>query len=153
MTMHVPAKVDYGVRAMLTLAELDEPATSETLASAQRLPARFLGAILVDLRRAGLVSNQRGLAGGYCLARPASEISVADVIRALNGPLAEIRGRRPETASYDGAAVHLQDVWVAARASLRKVLECVSLADVVAGNLPGTVVSLTTDPDAWAPRP
>ena len=151
--MHVPAKVDYGVRAMLTLAELGEPVTSETLASAQRLPLRFLAAILVDLRRAGLVLNQRGLAGGYSLARPAHEISVADVIRALNGPLAEIRGQRPEAASYDGAAVHLQAVWVAVQASLRTVLESVSLADVVAGDLPQTIVRLTMDPDAWTPGP
>ena len=150
--VHIPAKVDYGMRALLSLTERGEPATAEELADDQGLPARFLGAILIELRRAGLVASQRGAEGGYRLARPAKEISVADVMRALDGPLAEVRGLRPEAASYDGAAVHLQDVWVAVRASLRNVLERVSLDDVVAGRLPRPVARLTEDPDAWAPR-
>ena len=150
--MHISAKVDYGMRALLALVERGEPATAESLASAQGLPVRFLGAILIDLRRAGIVSSQRGAEGGYRLARPAADISVADVMRALDGPLAEVRGLRPEAAHYEGAAAHLQDVWVAVRASLRSVLERVSLEDVEAGRLPRAVAKLTEDPDAWAPR-
>lgn len=150
--MHIPAKVDYGMRALLTLAERDEPATADVLATAQGLPAKFLGAILNDLRRAGIVASQRGSDGGYRLARPATDVSVADVMRALDGPLAEVRGLRPEATTYSGAATHLQDVWVAVRASLRNVLERVTLDDVVHGRLPRAVARLTEDPDAWAPR-
>lgn len=150
--MHIPAKVDYGMRALLTLAERGEPATAEGLAEAQHLPAKFLGTILNDLRRCGIVASHRGAEGGYRLARPAGEISVADVMRALDGPLAEVRGMRPEAAVYDGAAAHLQDVWVAVRASLRGVLEQVSLQDVVSGRLPAAVAKLTEDPGAWEPR-
>jgi len=150
--VHIPAKVDYGMRALLTLAARREPTTAEALAESQGLPARFLGAILIDLRRAGIVSSQRGSEGGYRLARPGSEISVADVMRALDGPLAEVRGLRPEAAHYGGSAEHLQDVWVAVRASLRNVLERVTLDDVVAGHLPRSVAKLTEDPDAWSAR-
>ncbi len=150
--MHIPAKVDYGMRALLTLAARGEPATGESLAAAQGLPVKFLGAILNDLRRAGLVASQRGAEGGYRLARPPSAIAVADVIRALDGPLAEVRGLRPEAATYEGAAEHLQEVWVAVRAALRAVLETVTLEDVVAGKLPKDVARLTADPDAWAPH-
>jgi len=150
--VHIPAKVDYGMRALLTLAERGQPATAETLATAQGLPAKFLGSILNDLRRAGIVASQRGAEGGYRLARPASEVAVADVMRALDGPLAEVRGLRPEDANYDGAAAHLQDVWVAVRASLRAVLEHVTLEDVVNGRLPRSVSRLTDDPDAWLAR-
>jgi len=150
--MHIPAKVDYGMRALLTLAERGEPATAEALATAQGLPAKFLGSILNDLRRAGIVASQRGAEGGYRLARPPGEVAVADVMRALDGPLAEVRGLRPEDARYDGAAAHLQDVWVAVRASLRAVLEHVTLEDVVKGRLPRSVSRLTDDPDAWLPR-
>jgi Rrf2 family protein len=150
--VHIPAKVDYGMRALLEMAQLGEPATGEALARAQGLPTKFLAAILNDLRRAGLVSSQRGLEGGYRLARPASKISVADVMRSLDGPLAEVRGLRPEMASYDGAAAHLQDVWVATRASLRSVLERVSLEDVVKGQLPAPIARLVADPDSWEPR-
>lgn len=150
--MHIPAKVDYGVRALLSLAAAGVPQTADSLAADQGLPPRFLGAILADLRRAGVVASQRGAEGGYRLARPADQISVADVIRALDGPLAEVRGYRPELTSYTGAAEHLQQVWVAVRASLREVLEHVTLADVVAGTLSETVVRLTSDPDAWEPH-
>ncbi len=150
--MHIPAKVDYGMRALLELASQGAPTTGETLASAQGLPVKFLAAILNDLRRAGLVLSQRGLEGGYRLARPASQITVADVMRALDGPLAEVRGLRPEMANYEGAAEHLQDVWVATRASLRAVLERVTLADIVKGTLPAPVARLVADPDSWEPR-
>ena len=96
--VHIPAKVDYGMRALLALTARGEPTTAEALAEAQALPSKFLGAILNDLRRAGIVASQRGSEGGYRLARPAAEISVADVMRALDGPLAEVRGLRPEAA-------------------------------------------------------
>lgn len=150
--MHISAKVDYGMRALLTLADRDDSCTAEALAQAQGLPTKFLGAILNDLRRAGLVSSQRGGDRGYRLARPASSITVADVMRSLDGPLAEVRGMRPEMATYNDAARHLQDVWVAVRASLRTVLERVTLEDVVKGKLPTPVAKLTADPDAWEPR-
>ncbi len=147
--MHIPAKVDYGIRALLTLAAAGTPQTAEYLAGEQGLPSRFLGAILVDLRRAGIVASQRGAEGGYRLARSADAITLADVIRALDGPLAEVRGYRPEATSYGGAAEHLQQVWVAVQASLRSVLEKVTLTDVISGTLPPHVAKMTTDPDAW----
>lgn len=150
--MHIPAKVDYGMRALLTLAEHGGALTSEELARSQGLPVKFLGAIMSELRRAGVVTSQRGSEGGYRLARPARQIAIADVMRALDGPLAEVRGLRPEATTYQGAAVHLQDVWVAVRASLRSVLEEVTLDDVVRGQLPRAVARLTSQPDAWSPR-
>lgn len=150
--MHISAKVDYGMRALLTLAARGEPATTDSLAGEQHLPAKFLGTILNDLRRAEIVASIRGAEGGYRLARPAAEIRVADVMRALDGPLAEVRGLRPEATSYEGAAERLQDVWVAVRASLREVLEAVSLDDVVSGKLPPSVAKLTEDPAAWSSR-
>ena len=150
--MHIPAKVDYGMRALLELAQSEGSATGETLARAQGLPAKFLAAILNDLRRAGLVTSQRGLDGGYRLGRPADQISVADVMRALDGPLAAVRGLRPEMTSYEGAAARLQDVWVATRASLRAVLERITLEDVVKGQLPPDIAEMVADPDSWVPR-
>jgi Rrf2 family protein len=150
--MHIPAKVDYGMRAMLALTERGEPATTEALARVQDLPAKFLGTIMNDLRRAGLVASQRGAEGGYRLARPAREITVADVMRALDGPLAEVRGLRPEDTSYEGAAAYLQEVWVAVRSSLREVLERVSLSDIVERKLPRSVARLTEVSDAWEQR-
>lgn len=140
------------MRALLELASTDGPATGEALARAQGLPPKFLAAILNDLRRAGLVSSQRGLEGGYRLSRPADRITAADVMRALDGPLAEVRGLRPEMTSYEGAAAHLQQLWVATRASLRAVLEQVTLEDVVKGELPGPIAELVSDPDAWTAR-
>jgi Rrf2 family protein len=150
--VHIPAKVDYGLRALLALTAAVEPQTAELLAAEQRLPPRFLGSILAELRRAGLVASQRGNDGGYRLARAPSAITVADVIRALDGPLAEVRGYRPEATFYDGAAENLRAVWVAVRASLRSVLEHVTLADIVSGRLPKAVSKLTADPDAWEPH-
>ncbi|HYA45444.1 MAG TPA: Rrf2 family transcriptional regulator, partial [Acidimicrobiales bacterium] len=147
--VHISAKVDYGVRALLTLAGSGEPMTGEALAKEQGMPAKFLGVILNDLRRAGILASQRGVAAGYRLARPASEVTVADVIRALEGPLAEVRGIRPEMAVYEGPAEHLREVWVALRASLRAVLEHVTLADIVNGTLPTAVARLTAEPEAW----
>jgi Rrf2 family protein len=134
--VHIPAKVDYGLRALLVLAASDEPMTSRALAQDQDLPAGFLSAILNDLRRAGLVSNQRGHDGGYRLARSADAITVADVMRVLDGPLARVRGQRPEATDYGGSAKHLQEVWIAVRANLRSVLEHVTLLDITVGRLP-----------------
>ena len=152
MTVHIPATADYGVRALLALTAAGVPQTAETLAAEQDLPARFLGAIMNDLRRAGLVISQRGPDGGYRLARDPSQITIADVIRALVGPLAEVRGQRPEDTTYEGAAEHLQEVWVAVRAALRRVLDNVTLADVAAGTVPAEIDALMEDPDAWQPR-
>ena len=150
--MYISAKVDYAVRALCTLADSEKALTSESLALSQGLPAKFLESILNDMRRAGLLTSQRGPEGGYRLARPAAEISVADVIRPLDGPLAEIRGLRPEAANYEGAAEHLQAVWVAVRASLREVLDEVTIAGIVSGDLPESVTRLTADPEAWQSR-
>jgi len=147
--VHISAKVDYGVRALLELAASHEPMTGEALAKKQGLPVKFLGVILNDLRRAGIVASQKGAVAGYRLARPASEVSLADVIRSLEGPLAEVRGLRPEEAVYDGPAQHLREVWVALRSSLRSVLENVTLEDIVRGPLPEVVVRLTADSEAW----
>jgi Rrf2 family protein len=142
--------VDYAVRALCSLADADgKPVTAESLAQSQGLPAKFLESILNDMRRAGLLLSQRGAEGGYRLARPAASITVAEVIRPLDGPLAEVRGLRPEAASYEGSAARLQDVWVAVRASLRTVLEQVSIGDIVSGELPDAIQQLTTNPDAW----
>ncbi len=151
--MHISAKVDYAVRALLVLtAAGGSPVPAEGLATSQALPRQFLQNILNQLRHTGLVVSQRGSEGGYRLARPPSEISLADIMRAVEGPLAEVRGDRPESTVYTGPAEHLQSVWVAVRASLRSVLENVSLADVVSGELPPAISALTADPDAWVPH-
>jgi Rrf2 family protein len=152
--VNISAKADYGTRALLTLAAEPDggPIKGEALAKAQDIPLKFLENILSELRRAGIVASQRGADGGYWLARPASEIAVADVIRAVDGPLANVRGRPPEHVSYTGAAEHLRDVWVAVRSSVRLVLENVTLADLVEGRLPPSVAELTTLPGAWAVR-
>ncbi len=151
--MHISAKSDYAVRALLALAASPDGLVKiETLAAAQQLPRKFLEAILGDLRRAGVVRSHRGAEGGYELARPAAAISIADIIRAVDGPLAEIRGLRPEDARYLGAAEHLQTVWIAVRASLRSVLDEVSIADVVRGELPVHVRDLAAPPEAWTQR-
>ena len=152
-TMHVSAKVDYAMRALLVIArESDSGALikGDYLAVQQDIPARFLEGILRQLRQSGVVASQRGADGGYRLARPASEITVADVVRALDGPLSDVRGDRPENADYEGAAEHLRDVWIATRAALRGVLEHVSLADIASGDLRDTVTALTRDPSAWS---
>jgi Rrf2 family protein len=136
----------------MAASDSDKPIKADDLAQAQSLPVKFLENILGQLRRAGLVLSQRGSVGGYRLARPAAEISVADVIRALDGPLAEVRGMRPEALSYEGPAEHLQDVWVAVRASLRLVLENISVAHVVEGRFPVSVRKMMSDPDSWVPH-
>jgi Rrf2 family protein len=151
--VEISAKADYGVRALLALAAAAPTRlTVEELATRQNLPRKFLEAILSDLRRAGLARSHRGVEGGYELARPPGQITVADVLRALHGPLAEVRGLRPEDIHYDGVAEHLPVVWVAARASLRRVLDEVTLAAVLAGDLPEHVQVLADAPGAWTPR-
>ena len=149
--MYIPAKVDYAMRALLALTGVAEgtTATGESLASSQGLPVKFVENTLVELRRAGIVSSQRGSEGGYRLARPANEITVGDVFRVLEGPLAEVRGERPEDTVYIGPAEHLQHVWVAVRAALRLVLDSVTLADILSGQLPPHVVELLAMPNAW----
>jgi Rrf2 family protein len=129
-----------------------EMVTAQALADAQGLPHKFLEAILADLRRAGLVRSHRGAVGGYRLAAPAAQITLGDIIRAVDGPLAGVRGMRPEEARYDGVAEHLQTVWVATRAAVRGVLDEATLANVVAGKLPANIRKLADSPGAWEPR-
>ena len=148
--MRVSAKVDYAVRAAAELAAAGEgPVKGEALAQAQSIPLKFLENILGELKHAGLVRSQRGAEGGYWLARPPEEITIADVIRAVEGPLASVRGEAPETVNYQGAAEALGTLWVAVRANLRAVLEEVTVADVAEGDLPEIVGEITSDPQAW----
>ena len=152
--MRVSAKADYAVRAALELAAADGggPLKGERIAEAQGIPLKFLENILIELRHDGLVRSQRGPEGGYWLSRPADQIAVAEVIRSVEGPLASVRGEAPEGLEYSGSAKAIQTVWVALRANLRQVLEQVTLADVVAGELPSDVAALADDPDAWKRR-
>jgi Rrf2 family protein len=152
--VRVSAKVDYALRAAIELAALEDewPVKGERLASGQGIPLRFMENILGELRQAGIVASKRGAEGGYLLARPPGEIALADVIRAVDGPLANIGGLRPDQLSYDGTATPMKEIWVAVRAALRSVLEEVTLAEVAAGRLPAAVTQVTADPDAWAWR-
>jgi Rrf2 family protein len=167
--MRLSARVDYALRAVAELAALtiereaaeraDRPTTAtaparravtaEQIARAQEIPPKFLESILLQLRRGGIVHAQRGPEGGYWLARPAAEISLAEVIRVVDGPLANIRGQRPENLGYRGTAKALQEVWIALRASEREILELVTIADIAAGTLPARVRDLAANPDAW----
>ena len=151
--VRVSAKADYAIRAMVELAAAgDGPLKGERIAQAQSIPIKFLENIMTDLRNAGLVRSQRGAEGGYWLARPAAEIDLAAVIRAVDGPLASVRGARSEELSFEGSAAPLREVWIAVRASLRNVLEEVTLADVARGELPASVALLAAEPDAWLPH-
>jgi len=152
--MHVTAKADYAVRAVVELAESSQeaPRKVDDVAQAQKIPVSFLENILTQLRSAGLVRSQRGPEGGYWLARPADELNLAQVIRAVEGPLVGIRGQRPEEVEYVGSAESLQQVWVALRTNLRKVLEHVTVADVAEGRLPRDVLELTRQEEAWHTR-
>lgn len=150
--VQIPAKAEYAIRALLTLAASDHSASAEHLAQVQDLPAKFLGAILSDLRRGGLVSSQRGPEGGFRLARDPDTIVIADILRVVSGPMAGVRGMRPETLHYEGEAVHLQEVWIAVRGALREVLEHVTLGQVLRGELPDSVTRFSKDPDAWVTR-
>lgn len=151
--MRISAKVDYAVRALAELAASEgAPVKGDVLASRQGVSTNFLENILADLRRVGVVASQRGSVGGYWLAVPADTVTIADVIRAVEGPLADVRGEPPEDLDYAGPAESLREVWVATRASLRSVLEAVTVADVAEGTLPPVVRHLTRHPDAWVRR-
>jgi Rrf2 family protein len=151
--MRVSAKVDYALRAAGELAAAGgDPLKREAIGAAQDIPVPFLEQILLALKRAGIVRTRRGPEGGYWLARPAGEITLAEVIRAVEGPLANVQGERPEDVAYHGSAAALQDVWIAVRANLRAVLDEVTLADLAGGDLPPGVAALTRDPAAWEPR-
>jgi Rrf2 family protein len=149
--VRVTAKVDYALRAALELAGTapGTPVKGDVLAEAQQISVNYLENILLELRRAGIVRSQRGADGGYWLAKPADEVTVADIIRAVEGPLANVRGERPEALEPSGQAHHVRELWVATRAALRTVLEGTTLADLVAGELPPAVKPLLDDPEAW----
>lgn len=152
--MRITAKADYAVRAAAELAAAwgSTPLKAEDLAARQRIPAKFLSNILSELRRGGIVQSRRGSIGGYELSRPPAEITLADVIRAVEGPLATVHDSRPEKLDYDGAAEQLQVVWIALRAGIREVLEHVSLEDLAAGRLPARISALAAPEDAWRPH-
>jgi Rrf2 family protein len=149
----VTAKADYAVRATLELAQVEDGLVKgERIAQAQSIPLKFLENILIDLRHAGIVHAQRGAEGGYRLARDPGDVTLGEVIRAVEGPLASVRGEPPEAVSYEGAAENLQTVWIAVRASLRSVLDDITLTEVVEGRMPQRVRRLTEQPDAWSRR-
>jgi Rrf2 family protein len=148
--VRISAKEDYALRAALELALAGGgPLKREQIAQAQDIPTAFLQNILMELRHAELVEAQRGRDGGFRLARPAGEITVADVVRAVSGPLATIRGVRPQAVEYESTAAALRDVWVALRANIRAILEHVTLADLAAGKLPAGIKRIVADPEAW----
>lgn len=152
--MRISAKVDYAIRAMTELATADAPVTAERIAAAQQLPLRYLVGILGDLRRTRLVQSQRGPDGGFALSRPADQITLADIFRAIDGPLAEVHDLSLTTLEYQPPATELRTVWMAVRASLRRVLETVTVADVAAGRLPDHVSALAAEYEtAMAERP
>ena len=152
--MRISAKVDYAVRAAVELAAAtdEKPVKAERIANAQGIPLNFLENILGELRHAGVVRSHRGAEGGFRLAKPAEQLTVADVIRAVEGPLASVRGGPPEDAEYKGAASSLPRVWIAVRANLRRVLEQVTIADLARSELPDSVESVIADPGAWVTR-
>src|SRR3954470_8438881 len=149
--MRVSAKADYAVRAAAELAGAGDegPVKGEKLAEAQDIPLQFLEHILLELKHHGIVRARRGAKGGYWLARPAEEVTIADVVRAVEGPIADVQSTPPEAIKYRGNSESLRDVWVAVRSSLRSVLEVVTLADLVSGELPPIVEEMTSQPDAW----
>jgi Rrf2 family protein len=149
--MRVSAKSDYALRALIEIAMRSpgEPVSAEEVSRAQEIPHGFLQAILADLRRSGLVASQRGQSGGWRLARDPRDITVADVIRAVDGPLVSVYDLRPEAVSYQGSAKALQMVWIAARSSLRDVFEHVTIRDLATGELPQEVTNRTRDEEAW----
>jgi len=150
--MRVTAKADYAVRAAIELVGSSEqaPRKADSIASAQGIPPSFLENILNQLKSAGIVRSQRGPDGGWWLLRPSRELTLADVIRAVEGPLASVRGERPEYLSYTGSAAPLQQVWIALRANIRDVLEHVTVGEIAEGNLPAIVLELARAPKAWS---
>ncbi|KAA0233651.1 MAG: putative HTH-type transcriptional regulator [Acidimicrobiales bacterium] len=151
--MQVTARVDYALRALVQLAAAD-PArlTRDELAAAEGIPPRYLESVLLSLRQAGLIVGQRGTAGGYSLGRPAEQITVAEVSRLVDGPLALVQGRRPEDTEYGSTSRHLNKLWVGLRAAVRSVMENVTVADLLSGDLPPQVMALVDNPDAWLPH-
>ena len=150
--MRVTAKVDYAVRATMVLARAaaeGRPVKGELIGTEQAIPVKYLENILSELRQSGLVRSLRGADGGYWLAKPADQVAIADIIRAVEGPLATVRGERAEQLAYGPGAGSLQDLWIAVRASLRSVLEQVTLAQLVDGSLPPQVQALVDDPASW----
>ncbi len=148
--MHISAKADYAVRAAVHLASVSSgPTTTEAIAAAQGIPGKFLESIMTGLKAAGVVRSQRGPSGGFWLSRPADAITVADVMRAVDGPLASVRGQRPEEVAYTGSAEPLQSVWLAVRSALREVLEHVTLADLATAHLPEAVLRRAGEPHVW----
>lgn len=151
--MQISAKADYALRALVELcARGGGPVKGEVLAVAQGIPPRFGESILAQLRQRAILVSRRGAEGGYWLARPADQITIAEVLRATDGPLASVRGLRPEAVAYQGPAETLAEVWIAVRTSLRAVLEEVTIADVASGRLPEAVTALTLDPEARRPH-
>jgi Rrf2 family protein len=151
--MRISAKVDYAVRAAVELAAAgDEPIKGEAISDAQGIPLKFLENILGELKHTGIVASRRGAQGGYWLARPADEIALAEIVRAVEGPLATVRGQGPESLEYTGQAEPLQKVWIAVRANLRAIMDEVTLADVVSGDLPAEVRELSEPAEAWSQR-
>src|SRR6185312_7593973 len=152
--MRISAKADYAVRAAVELAAApdEKPVKAERIATAQDIPLNFLENILGELRHAGIVRSHRGAEGGFRLAKPPDQVSIADIIRAVEGPLASVRGGPPEETSYPGTSAALPRVWIAVRANLRNVVERVTLADVASGELPTAIEKLTKDPQAWVTR-
>jgi Rrf2 family protein len=149
--MRISAKADYAVRAAVELAVAGEgPLKGELISQAQKIPLKFLENILGELKHAGLVRSQRGTEGGYWLAIPADEITIADIIRAVEGPLASVRGESPSALEFSGSAEPLGKLWVAVRANLREVLESVTVADIAGGQLPDAIEEIAADPEAWA---
>jgi Rrf2 family protein len=151
--MRISAKVDYAVRAAVELAAAgNEPIKGEAISEAQGIPLKFLENILGELKHTGIVASRRGARGGYWLAKPADEIVLAEIVRAVEGPLATVRGQGPETLEYRGEAEPLQKVWIAVRANLRAIMYEVTLADVVSGKLPAGVMELSEPAEAWSQR-
>lgn len=153
--MRISAKTDYAIRAVVEMAAAADDGRlvkAEAVADAQEIPLRFLLSILNELRHAGIVDSRRGADGGYRLAKPAYAITIADVIRAIDGPLANVGGVRPDALELSGSAAPLQQVWISLRSSIRTVLERVTIADVVSGDLPVEVLELASERDAWQPH-
>ncbi len=152
--VRISSKADYAIRAVVELATLEDswPVKAETLAAAQDIPGKFLLNILFELKSAGIVASQRGNEGGFRLGRAASEITLADVVRAVEGPLAQVGDVRPDQLEYKGSAEPLVEVWIAVREHIRSILESVSVADIATRNIPLTVRLITADPEAWMPH-
>jgi Rrf2 family protein len=152
--LRISAKADYAVRAAVELASAqdEKPVKAERIANAQGIPLNFLENILGELRHAGIVRSHRGAEGGFRLAKAADQITIADIIRAVEGPLASVRGAPPEEAEYPGPAAALPRVWIAVRANLRKVVEHVTLADIAGDRIPKSIDKLAQDPEAWVTR-